>query len=166
MEYIRGDAIVGAAGDGRGVQGDRRVADQTDRADHGESGTGKELARGRSTSTANVRQASSPSTAPRIPESLLESELFGHEKGAYTGADRRRIGKFEQCNGGTLFLTRSGTCRWPLRGDPAASPGPEVRARRRQRNDPNGCSADCGHEPRPSRRCPNRGSSAPDLYSP
>jgi two-component system nitrogen regulation response regulator GlnG len=39
-----------------------------------------------------------------IPENLMESELFGHEKGAFTGAERRRTGKFEQCNGGTLFL--------------------------------------------------------------
>ena len=43
-----------------------------------------------------------------IPESLLESELFGHEKGSFTGADSKRIGKFEQCDGGTLFMDEVG----------------------------------------------------------
>jgi DNA-binding NtrC family response regulator len=107
-----------------------RIAAQNDTVlIRGESGTGKEL-------IARAIYQHSPRKTGRflavncaaIPETLLESELFGHERGAFTGAESRRIGKFEQCSGGTLLL------------DEIAFGG--------QGNDPYGCPDHRRHESR------------------
>jgi len=101
------EAIVNMAG--------RVASSRTTVLIQGESGTGKEL-------FARLIHATSPRSGKpmivvncgAIPETLLESELFGHEKGAFTGATARRIGRFEEADGGTLFLDEIGELSPPV----------------------------------------------------
>jgi two-component system nitrogen regulation response regulator GlnG len=75
----------------------------------GESGSGKELiARALYQHSHRNNECFMAVNCAALTDTLLESELFGHEKGAFTGADRRHIGRFEQCNGGTIFLDEVG----------------------------------------------------------
>lgn len=107
----RADALVGH---GESMQAVYKAIGQVAGTDAtvlitGESGTGKELvARAIYQHSKRSDRTFLAIHCGAIPESLVESELFGHEKGAYTGADRRRIGRFEQCSGGTLFLDEVG----------------------------------------------------------
>jgi two-component system, NtrC family, nitrogen regulation response regulator NtrX len=76
---------------------------------HGESGTGKELiARSIHANSLRARERFVQVNCAAIPEELIESELFGHEKGSFTGATEKKTGKFEQADGGTIFLDEVG----------------------------------------------------------
>lgn len=99
---------------GRAMEGIRKLVQDVARTSatvllHGESGTGKELI-ARMIHLASPRKAAPfiPLNCAAIPENLLESELFGHERGAFTGAFQARRGKFELAQGGTIFLDEIG----------------------------------------------------------
>jgi two-component system response regulator HydG len=109
-----GEGIVGLLGTSPVMQGVYRLAKQvaSSRATvliTGESGTGKgEFARAIHTLGPRASKPFVTVNCASLAETLLESELFGHEKGSFTGADRRRAGRFEQAHEGTLFLDEVG----------------------------------------------------------
>jgi len=109
-----GEGFEGLIGSSPALQKVYRVARQVAAARAtvlitGESGTGKgELARAIHNKSPRAGGPFITLHCAALAESLLESELFGHEKGSFTGADKRRLGRFEQANGGTLFLDEVG----------------------------------------------------------
>ncbi|MGZ3424125.1 MAG: sigma 54-interacting transcriptional regulator, partial [Polyangiales bacterium] len=112
--YLREDTsteIVGKSAALRGVLDSIAQVAKTDSTVLllGETGTGKELfARALHEKSNRRSRALVKVNCAAVPATLVESELFGHEKGAFTGAERRRLGKFELANGGTLFLDEVG----------------------------------------------------------
>jgi DNA-binding NtrC family response regulator len=111
-ETIKFNNIISASDRMQGVFRLMRKIQNTDISVliQGETGTGKELI-ARAIHDNDAKRSAGPFVAlncASIPHELLESELFGHERGSFTGAVQRKIGKFEQANGGTLFLDEIG----------------------------------------------------------
>jgi Nif-specific regulatory protein len=108
---LRPNNIVGASGKMRDVFSLITMVSKTNSTVliRGESGIGKELV-AESIHYQSPREAKNmiKVNCSALPDSLIESELFGHEKGAFTGADQRRIGRFEMAHGGTIFLDEIG----------------------------------------------------------
>ncbi len=110
-EVAEGDSIIGRSPGMQEVYKEigRAAAKPLTVLIRGETGTGKELvARALMRFSDRLQKPFVTVNCAAIPETLLESELFGHEKGAFTGADVRRIGRFEQADKGTLFLDEIG----------------------------------------------------------
>ena len=112
VERSQRGALIGNSAGMQRVRGMIEKVSETDATVlvRGESGTGKELV-ARELHEKNSVRSQGPFVAVNcaaLPSELIESELFGHEKGAFTGAAARRQGKFEQANGGTLFLDEIG----------------------------------------------------------
>jgi two-component system NtrC family response regulator len=120
QQMISGNSFEGMMGNSRAIRSVFEAIRKVATTDApvlllGESGTGKEMA------ARAIHQCSARKNGPfiaincsAIPETLLESELFGHEKGAFTGAHAQRKGRFEMANGGTLFLDEIGEIPLPL----------------------------------------------------
>ncbi len=112
-ESVADPAVPDLVGVSRDMQGIRRMIDQVAPTAatvlvSGESGTGKEVVARRIHALSGREGPFVAINCSAIPDNLLESELFGHEKGAFTGAVNRRIGKFEVAAGGTVFLDEIG----------------------------------------------------------
>ncbi len=128
----------------------------------GETGTGKELiARSLHDKSQRAGHAFIPVNCGALPENLVESELFGHRKGAFTGADAHRKGLFEVANGGTLFLDEVGELEQERAGQAAALPGVgRDPPGRRERPVPRRCPRPLRHQSRPPRDDRGRSRSA------